>query len=367
MNRVRDGHCDQCVQVAGAVTRHIDRYQISPGYQLVPCSTDPVVMRAKLRAHVEAMAPLGFNAHALGVLAARSLHLLLGSPHDLAARYVMLRKAFAPWGDELADSVERTKISITCLPAVATGIGDGNALSIEATQHSAPSGPASISCLHKAILSGPVELMRFSADGLDVQMRRLVAAGLCASDADARRQCMSHFTLMISRTLEWYLERKAAVLEAGGTLGDVHAACSQRGSMQRSLECVLLWQRSGCAALCLWELLPSGVWLLLDVTFVRVTVQSQQRDVPVQGWVQSVTCIQLIPEQTYGKLWSRRRARRAAVVGRPHAHPGGKGGAARLCRARAGAVPGRGQGAAGAPPAWCVPPCWIFQLYRSES
>ena len=85
-------------------------------------------------------------------------------------------------------------------------------------------------------------------------MRTLVAAGLCASDADARRQCMSRFTLTISRTLEWYLERKAAVLEAGGTLGDVRAACSQGGSMQRSLECVLLWQRSGCAALCLWRI-----------------------------------------------------------------------------------------------------------------
>ena len=58
-------------------------------------------------------------------------------------------------------------------------------------------------------------------------MRTLVAAGLCASDADAWRQCMSQTALLSSRTLEWYLEREAAVLEAGGTLGDVHAAFSQ--------------------------------------------------------------------------------------------------------------------------------------------
>ena len=224
MNRVCDGHCDQCVQVARAVTRHIDRYQISPGSQLVPCSTDPVVMRAKLRAHVEAMAPLGFNAHALGVLASRSLHLFLGSPQDLAARYVMLRKAFAPWGDQLADSINRTAITSSCLPAVATSIADGNALSIKTTQRSAFSGSAPISCLHKAILAGSVSLMCFSPHGLDDQLRRLVAAGLCATVDDARRQCMSSPNLIQSRSLDWHQERKAAVLEAGGTLEDVRAA-----------------------------------------------------------------------------------------------------------------------------------------------
>ena len=236
------------MQIASAVQILIGRYQERPGRQLVLCSTDPTAFRAKLQAHIDTMEPLGFNAHALGVMAARNLHLFLGSPQDLAARYVMLRKAFAPWGDDLADSVERTKIPNTCLPAVATGIGDGNARSIKTTQRSATSGPATISCLHKAMLAGPVSLMCFASDGLDIQMRRLVAAGLCASDSDARRQCMLQTKLVDRRTLEWYLERKAAVLEASGTLEGARAACCQNGSLQTSLECVLLWHWSGCAA-----------------------------------------------------------------------------------------------------------------------
>ena len=235
------------MQIASAVKGLIVRYQEGPGRQLVLCSTDPTAFRAKLQAHIDTMEPLGFNAHALGVMAARNLHLFLGCPQVLAARYVMLRKAFALWGDELADSINRTKIPNTCLPAVAISIADGNARSIKTTQRSATSGPATISCLHKAMLAGPVSLMCFASDGLDIQMRRLVA-GLCASDSDARRQCMLQTKLVNRRTLEWYLERKAAVLEASGTLEGARAACCQNGSLQTSLECVLLWQRSGCAA-----------------------------------------------------------------------------------------------------------------------
>ena len=237
------------MQIASAVKGLIGRYQEGPGRQLVLCSTDPTAFRAKLQAHIDTMEPLGFNAHALGVMAARNLHLFLGSPQDLAARYVMLRKAFAPWGDELADSINRTAITSSCLPAVATSIADGNALSIKTTQRSATSGPATISCLHKAMLAGAVSLMCFSPHGLDIQMRRLVAAGLRASDSDARRQCMSSPNLIQSRSLDWHQERKAAVLEAGGTLEDVRAACCSSASLHSSLACVLLWQRSGCAAL----------------------------------------------------------------------------------------------------------------------
>ena len=83
-------------------------------------------------------------------------------------------------------------------------------------------------------------------------MRRLVAAGLCATDGVARRQCMLQTALLKSKTLEWLLERKAAVQEVGGRLEDVQAACCQDGSLRQSLPCALLWQRSGCAALLLF-------------------------------------------------------------------------------------------------------------------
>ena len=65
------------------------------------------------------MEPLGFNAHALGVLATRHLMLILGKPQALAERYAMLRDVFGSCADELADDISRTDITPKCLPAIA--------------------------------------------------------------------------------------------------------------------------------------------------------------------------------------------------------------------------------------------------------
>ena len=62
---------------------------------------DPPAFRANLGAHVAAMPSLGFNAHALAVLAARYPYAVLGSPDALAAHYAMLREVFHPWGTGL--------------------------------------------------------------------------------------------------------------------------------------------------------------------------------------------------------------------------------------------------------------------------
>ena len=75
-------------------------------------------------------------------------------------------------------------------------------------------------------------------------MRTLVAAGLFDSDAEARRECMLRPQLLMSRQLRWYILRKAAVLEAGGSMGDVLAACCLTQSLEAALPCLLLWQLS---------------------------------------------------------------------------------------------------------------------------
>ena len=48
--------------------------------------------------------------------------------------------------------------------------------------------------------------------------------------------------LLQTRTLEWLLQRRAAVLEAGGALDDVRAVCACAASLQAVLRGLLLWQ-----------------------------------------------------------------------------------------------------------------------------
>ena len=75
--------------------------------------------RANLQAHVTTMAPLGFNVHALRLLADRDVISLIGPPEALEARIRELRAFFHPWGDELAHGLAHTRITHACLPAVA--------------------------------------------------------------------------------------------------------------------------------------------------------------------------------------------------------------------------------------------------------
>ena len=213
------------------------------GHQLALCSADPADFRANVREHVAAMEPLGFNSHALGVLAVRRLFLFLGTPQALAAQYAMLRSFFHPCSDELAVSVARAIITPACLPAVAPDSEAARAV----PQRGPASGMAPISQLHKAVLAGPDSLLLCTRDGLQTHTRTLIAAGLCATEADAARACMRRTSLLLPRKLEWYLERKAAVLEAGGTLDDVCTACCCPNGLQAAIPCLLLWQRARCA------------------------------------------------------------------------------------------------------------------------
>ena len=190
------------MQIVRGVKRLIGKDQKNPGLQLAVCSTDPTAFRANVRAHVATMAPHGFNAHALGVLAARVISLFLQSPQDLEKRFVMLREVFSPWGDELADDISRTGLTSECLPAVALGAADVTGDCTATPDHLA------ISRLHKLMLAGHSHALEYTREGLKESMRTLVAAGLCATGADARRQCMSQSALIAAYSLSWYLERK---------------------------------------------------------------------------------------------------------------------------------------------------------------
>ena len=175
----------------------------------------PQNFAAHLHKHVRLMKPRGLNARALGLVAARYAPSILCSADALAAHFDMLRDFFLPWSDELATDWGKTDITRACLPAVVHEAMHASAAGTLQPQHKV------ISSLHKAVLAGPSDILRVTHDGLREHMRTLVDAGLFDSEDDARQACMLRLALLYPYSLRWYLERKAAVLEAGGTLPDV--------------------------------------------------------------------------------------------------------------------------------------------------
>ena len=212
----------------------------NPASQLAVCTREPVLWRAQLRELIANMAPLGFNAHALGLMAMHNLHLFLAAPQALAAHVAMLRDVFGPCADELADDIRHTDITPACLPAVAHDV---------TTTPKSHQTNRSISCLHKACLAGPKHAMRWSRWQLEQHLHNLVAAGLFVDGASARRACMQDIRFLHSHSLLWLLERKAAVLAAGGTADDVRSVCCATYNMQRVLKGLLLWQRARYACM----------------------------------------------------------------------------------------------------------------------
>ena len=205
-------------------------------------TSKPGAFRTQLRAHVATMAPFGFNAHALGVLAAREPYAVLGSTNALAAQFAMLREVFQPWGDELAQDLGKTAITQECLPAVARDAPPPTPSTLAAA-----SKRGQCSLVHKAMLAGPVQVLKWTREGLKTNMRTLVGAGLFDTEAEALRGALLRNKLLASHKLEWYLERRVAVLEAGGTADDVLAACTQSYRLQVLLE-RLLYIRATCDA-----------------------------------------------------------------------------------------------------------------------
>ena len=100
--------CATCVQIVTTMKKRIAQNP-QPGL-----SAGAVQQRARCVSCQSASSlrplwrPLGFRAHALGVLATRNISLLLGTPHALAAHFAMLRSFFHPWGrTSLAEDIRR--------------------------------------------------------------------------------------------------------------------------------------------------------------------------------------------------------------------------------------------------------------------
>ena len=214
--------------------------------------------RELLSAHVTTMARHGFTATAVGVLASRDARVILRDPDWLAVQFEMLRAFFAPYGDAPAVVPRMSKDLKRCLPAVVPSSSSALAPSAGPAEHS------KLSCVHRAMLAGPDSVLSITRLGLKQHMRTLVVAGLFANESEARQECMAHPKLLACLSLRWHLERKAAVLEAGGSKGDVLAACCDMGALGHAHSCLLLWQRSECvpAPFCEWM---CGIVLLLWV------------------------------------------------------------------------------------------------------
>ena len=135
-----------CAQVLRVFTRHF--WDQKSRFPLKLYSIDAEAFRANLQAHVTTMAPLGFNVHALRLLAGRDVTSLMGPPEALQARMRELRAFFHPWGDELAHGLAHTGITHACLPAVAQDQQPGLSARLA-------TGQAAVSQLHKAVLAGP--------------------------------------------------------------------------------------------------------------------------------------------------------------------------------------------------------------------
>ena len=208
--------------------------------QIFVAKTEP--WQAHLRALVTTMAQYGFNPTAIGALAARDAGVVLRDPDRLAVQFEMLRAFFAPYGDALAVLPRMTKGVPGCLPAVVPE-------AMRTVDSGRKSGRhADVSCVHRAMLFAHSDVLSWTREGLTQHVRKLVAVGLFEGETEARQGCMLRPWLLQSRQARWYLERKAAVLEAGGSMDDALAACCATGAVARALPVLMLWQHTQCAA-----------------------------------------------------------------------------------------------------------------------
>ena len=228
------------MQVLRAFKRLLCKADANDSMQRELFCAQPDRFLGRLSMHVTTMAPRGFTAAALGVLAARDARVLFRDPDWLAVQFELLRAFFAPYSDAPATVNKMTRGLQASLPAVMPHAKQ------TLDQRFAASQPVDLSSVHRAMLAGPSDVLGWTREGLKHHMRTLVAAGLFHSDAEARRECMLRPKLLASSQLRWYVERKAAVLEAGGSMDDVLAACCLGGSLQNAYPCLLLWQVSGC-------------------------------------------------------------------------------------------------------------------------
>ena len=171
-------------------------------------------------------------------------------------QFEMLRAFFAPYSDVPATVRMMTRGLQASLPAVMPRAEQ------TLDRRCAAGQPVDLSSVHRAMLAGPSHVLGWTREGLKQHIRMLVAAGLFYSDAETRRECMLRPKLLESHLMRWHVERKAAVLEAGGSMDNVLAACCLTQSLEAALPCSLLWRRSKCAAWTCFQLVRGLVLAL---------------------------------------------------------------------------------------------------------
>ena len=240
-------HFKTLMQVLRAFNRPLRKPDANDSMQRKLFCAQPDRFLDHINMLVTTMAPRGFTAAALGVLAARDVCVLFRDPDWLAVQFEMLRAFFAPYSDAPATVRMMTRGLQASLPAVMPRA--------EQTfdRRCAAGQPVDLSSVHRAMLAGPSLVLEWTREGLKQHMCTLVAAGLFHSDAEARRECMSRPRLLESHLLRWYVERKAAVLEAGGSMDDVLAACCLSGSLQN---CIPVLAPLAGVRVCCFRLLP---------------------------------------------------------------------------------------------------------------
>ena len=201
----------------------------------------PQRFRRHVRAHVAAMAPHGFTATAVGVLTARDARLLLRDPDWLSVQFEMLRAFFVPYGDAPATVARMTKGLQASLPAV---VPDANQPQIKS---SGPRHHADLSCVHRAMLAGPTDVLLWTREGLKQHMRTLGGGGPVRQRR--RGAARVHVAAEAAGEPQVALVRRAQGGGAGGgrQLGRRARSMLLTCSLQAACPCLLLWKRLRCA------------------------------------------------------------------------------------------------------------------------
>ena len=161
--------------------------------------------------------------------------------------FEMLRAFFAPYGDAPDRSIPRGQQD-HARPACRQSCPASDSPALIRDARSSSHLQSSRACTG-AMLAGPAEVLRLDTCRAwrNTCVRWWRPACVARRQLKHDGQCMLRPNLLRSRQLQWYLERKAAVLVAGGSMSNVLAAYCQDGTFSAALPCLLLWQHSGCA------------------------------------------------------------------------------------------------------------------------
>ena len=173
------------------------------------------------------MAPRGFTAAALGVLAARDARVLFRDPDWLAVQFEMLRAFFAPYSDAPATVTRMTRGLQASLPAVMPRAKQTLDKRFAAGQQ------IDLSSVHRAMLAGPDNVLGWTREGLKQHMRTLVAAGLFQAMRRRGATCMQRPKLLAEPPVAVVCRAQGGSAGGGRQHGRrAHSVLRQVGSLE---------------------------------------------------------------------------------------------------------------------------------------